>query len=361
MFTEGHQASSRGVGAGFREDALVDDELGLYTIAAVGGDAGGRTAQVLVDAVGGAVEAEQSALLAASTALGGERVLQEVLGAAMAHASRAARDATRANGVLPWTCTALLVVGDRSAIAQVGPIRVDLVRDERLHRLTRDRPLAGGFALDPAIETAPLWVARGDRLVLSSPSCWAAEGADERVTAVLQKRRARAIPGAVLEDVTGADDATVIAVRVGGEPDRPRLHELRRRALGKIDQLPLFSGMPLRQRHRVLQLGALDTWGTEEEILAIGAPLDSLMVVVTGSLSIRAPGEHTRLREGEVAGWSRLLGPAPARATVRARGRATVLTVDAARFRRLARWRPWLGGPVLRRAARMARELRDPL
>lgn len=389
MFTEGTGISQGAAGRDNEDDWLVDDDIGLYVVCdGMGGHrAGARAAQLAIDAVGGSVEAQRSWIAAATN----EAELEQILAEALRFASRCVWDAASEDPYLSGmgcSCTALLVRGDLAASAHVGHTRMYLVRGEALHQLTRDHTMAAevrahrgelpitpmlekavtralGLRPDVRVETSPVFLESGDRLVLCSDGAWVGPDGAPRLERELRARPALAVGHALIEGAGGSaapDDVTVVAVRVLGDPERPQPHELAKRALSHLGGLQVFESLGLRQRSRVMGLAELDTVDAGTELVRAGAQLDEVLLVVDGSLALDGAEGPARVSEGDAVGWSRLVGAAPARATARARGRTTVLRIDAAGFRRLAWRRPWLAVPPI---LRVAQELRagevDPL
>jgi small-conductance mechanosensitive channel/CRP-like cAMP-binding protein len=129
------------------------------------------------------------------------------------------------------------------------------------------------------------------------------------------------------------------------EPDEGTKLRDRERVLAAVD---LFTGLTDEQRREIARSTATRLFGNGEAIVRQGTPGHSMFIVCTGSVVVilepaagPSPGSHEGAREVAVIekdgyfGEMSLLTGEPRSATVRARGDAVVLELDADLFRRL--------------------------
>lgn len=377
-------ASDTGKVRKHNEDSYtVDDDLGLYVVCdGMGGHAAGdiasRTAINVVTRVLGehrdkvkGFDGSQPSLLAVSA----------VLEHALCEASRTVHEAAasdRGKHGMGTTCVALLVLGDKAVMANVGDSRLYLARAGKLHQLSTDHNfmnemlahgmttpeqaanVAHGSMLTRAIGVQPTVrvdlltfdVLPGDTLLLCSdglydyardPSQLADQLAAEKLEQIAPQLVAQALAGG------GHDNATALVVRVLSEDERQhaRKSSVMRHldALKEIDLFREFNHAELVQLYNACTQCEL---APGEHALREGDRGDYLFVIIEGSFEVSRQGQHiATVGPGAHVGEMALLNQRPRSATVTALERARLLRLERGDFRALMAREPCIAAKFL--------------
>lgn len=399
MRIRGYGATDKGQRRDNNEDShLIDDKLSLFVVSdGMGGHSAGEvasrtTVRVIRDAVIEASRELQNAM--------GERALTDVMAEVAKNAVNTAckrvfdlaqeRKSLRGMGC---TLTMMLVERGKVVMAHVGDSRLYLLREGKLHQLSRDHTMSeelvkmGVLAAERAkdhprshiltrsIGTQPSVSADiliidalpGDRYLLCSDGLHNYVEDPDQLAQPMAHEDCEEAARMLVEwanDSGGRDNITAVLVRVEPGPEIDR--ELRRSTniTGKLNALGavwLFDGIKLADISRVLNMCEMVKCQPGDVLLEEGQHSDQLYVVVSGKLEIERGGRKIReLGVGEGAGEPSMLRPRPARASVKALEESKVLKLDGERFRVLSQARPDLGVHLLRRLGeRLASDLDD--
>lgn len=230
METEGSGASRAGEDDFLNEDAyLVDEGLGLYVVCDGAGDrpAGEVASEVAVEALEDFVASAGRFGDPELDEAASRRLAASAIGYALGSVLRARRVDPEFSR-MATTLTMLLVHGRHGVVSHVGDSRAYLIRDARIHQLTRDHELTEDLhnsesddGSDTAAETFSADLEPGDIYLLCT------DGAervveDPELMQIAQSMSPRTLASRIISAAHEKDpdqDATVVVVRVRGEDD----------------------------------------------------------------------------------------------------------------------------------------------
>lgn len=317
----------------------------------------GRKASRMVAAVGAAIEAACAQVHAQASELSG-----------------------RAG--MGTTLTLLLVDHNRAVMGHVGDSRLLLIRDGRVEQISSDHTLAaelyrGGMILREQVDTHPhshvltrslgsqssvmvetlqLELCPGDLVLLCSDGLNPAiEDEDTLLSLIdtqpeLPKLLAHLVARA--KDEGSRDNITGLVVRVGGDPAG-----LAASTAAALRSVPLFSRLTTADLNRVVAVMEARTHAEEDILMARGAQVSELIVVLSGTLRWElSPGHFGDLQRGAGIGQTTLVRPRRCPGELVAVEQTQSLVLTTAGFRRLVRRRERLGVALL---TGLAEELSD--
>jgi serine/threonine protein phosphatase PrpC len=365
------------------EDTFIADaDLGLYAVCdGMGGCAGGEVAaSTAVSSIQRTIRERRAVL--ARVEREPERA-HDLVTLAEEALQRACRDiytmAVNDDGLggMGCTTTLLLAQGAKAAMAHVGDTRLYLIRDDGAHLLSSDHTIAAELArrgdisptdvarhphahvLTRALGTQPLAdvetlefdLTPGDRLLLCSDGLSDYVRSPSWLSEVVQGSELEEVPDELIDYANragGHDNITVVAVGVdapdhGGFEDLPSGIDM-----DVLGSSFLFAELTLAQLSRILRRCETFAFASGDVIARPGDIGDHLMVVMDGTVEVRAAdGRSLRLGTGQHLGEHLVLRPRPIRSTITALSDVTILALDGPALTELSRQRPWLGVALL--------------
>ena len=374
------------------EDAwLVDNELGLFVVCdGMGGHAAGEVAAALaVETLADEIRAHLDALVAARKGRGALERVRALVESAIHRASEKVYDeatSDRSKAGMGCTLTCLVVAGSHAVVGHVGDTRLYMVRDGRVHRLTRDHTVAAELARSGIItaaqarnhpfsstlsrsigahdavqvDTLVIDVLLGDRFLLCSDGLTRYLDEDTRLSKPMEAVDLAQIPRQLLSlanQAGGEDNITAIVTESFAElPERVRLQEQRtshQRRQEALEKVYLFESMPLVRVSRILDACSEEFYEDGEEIVGQGQPNDSMWVVVDGDVSVVRDGTKVgKLTAGTHVGSDTLFRRRLARSSLVADGAVRLVRLTREAFLGLVRTRPQLGVALMGRLGR---------
>ena len=374
------------------EDAFhVDEQLGLFIVSdGMGGHAAGEVAsatavETIVRVVGQSREKIEQVRSGTHDASELGAMLRRAVEEASYEVYRLATTSRGRSG-MGCTATVLLVVGSHGFMAHVGDSRLYLCRGAVLEQLSVDHSLAqelarAGFitqeevhvhphahVLTRSIGTQPVVkvdtltfdVLDGDRLLLCSDGLSGYTEDPAWLCGQMQRDDFDEIPAELVRYANqegGKDNITAVLVRVDADAEEaPQSVQLRQTLEWKfvaLESVFLFAGLPLALRTHVLEGCVTVDAAAGEVLVQEGDDTSALFIVVTGACDLLRSGERiSTVGPGDCVGVTTLLNPRPARATLQAGDRTTLLRLDQDAFWSVVRERPWLGVGLLERLGR---------
>ncbi|MFH0946656.1 MAG: protein phosphatase 2C domain-containing protein [Planctomycetota bacterium] len=380
------------------EDAcLIDRELGLFAVSdGVGGRSAGEVAASLtMEALGRHVRKHRAVVQKVRSEKAAHRQLLELVTTAAQEACRMVhRSASSESGRSGMACTltALLVAGNRAAMAHVGDTRLYLVRDGACEQLSTDHTMAHELVLRGTLTAAE---AQGSRyasvltraigshetveveslildvlpddtfLICSDGLSGSFEGLSE-IAGLLAEQDLASIPSRLIDlanDRGGRDNITALVLRAqASDVEQEQMHRLGRQIRSQVQALReqhLFAGLRYANLLRLLELSRLEEHAPGEIVLSPGQSFGRMLLVMEGRYLLEAEGQDSRaLGPSACIGHAALLSEQSFPATLRAEQSSKLLSLEGSRFQALCSRRPWLGVDLLRNLA--THLLRDP-
>ena len=348
------------------EDSFgVDESLGLFVVCdGMGGHAAGDVAsKTAVNAIVRVLGAQRAAITRCDGGPASLEAMAALLETAVQEASRAIHTlagSERGKHGMGTTCVALLVLGDKAMMANVGDSRLYLARDGKLHQLSTDHDFATeivgrgmmtreqaarsphasaltravGVQPTVAVELLTFDVLAGDTFLLCSDGVhhYAADAA--ALAALLAEADAAAIARRlVLQALEGGghDNATALVVRVESDDVRQLERKtLIEHSLDALREIELFRELSMAELVKIYGLFREQHVGPGATPIREGQGGDQLYVIVTGRFDVHRAGKHVAtLGRGAHFGEMALLNQ-------RARS-ATLTALEPARLLELAR------------------------
>lgn len=371
MQIQAFAASDTGRVREHNEDSFcIDDQLKLYVVCdGMGGHAAGEVAaKTAINAIVRVVYEQRQVLATwdgSPTALGAAAGL---LRAAVEEASRTIYEVARSDRGkhgMGTTCVALLVLGDKAVMANVGDSRLYLARDGRLHQLSTDHnflseTIAQGMSLEQAekmphanmltravgvqptvrVDLLTFDLLPGDTLLLCSDGLYDYAREPDVLAGLLGVPDASSIPRTlVLRALSGGghDNATALVVRAVAVEQREEERKSdvtgQLSALQQIDLFRDFTLAELVKLHAVLTTAYVEAG---EQVLREGEPGEHLFIIVEGRFEVAREGVAiATLGRGAHFGEMALLNQRPRSATVTATEPARLLRLDRGSFQAL--------------------------
>lgn len=358
MYVEGH--SDVGRVRGHNEDFfLVDHKLGLYVVCdGMGGHAAGEvasktTAQTLQSRIDGRIPATiEEAVRALEAATHEANAKVYALGS---------RD--RSKRGMGTTCTAVMLIGGRAALAHVGDSRLYLLRDGELHQLSNDHTFiaealkhgiltpeqarksehgnvvtrAVGPSAQVIVDTLIFDVLPGDTLLLCSDGLTQYFDEGPALREMMQgdaEGLARRLVDAANEQ-GGEDNITALVLRMDPKEesiDAGRATQVQA-DFSALRHIHLLNELSLAELSRVCQQLESMLFHAGDTILEQGDVGRGLYVIAQGEVTIERDGQPiATLPAGAHFGEMALLTSQPRNATVRAATDCRVLQLDRDAF-----------------------------
>ncbi len=349
-------------------------ELGLHVVCdGMGGHAAGEVAsQTAVTSIQRFIAEKKEALTKFD---GSERALAELaqlLNQALIYASKTVFDVAsgdKGKHGMGTTCVALMTVGDKGLMANVGDSRLYLARDGKLYQLSTDHnfmneAVAQGMlsleqaALSPhaqvltrAVGTQPTVCADmlvfdilpGDTFLLCSDGLHEYTRDPEELCSMLRVTNLKDIPSHLVKKALeggGHDNITAVVVRAAPQvSDEERQRERKQSVTKGIDALrdiELFRELTMAEIVKVYNV--LTTLRVEAgaPIIREGERSDHLYVIIEGAVSVTRDGAPlASLGAGSHFGEMALLNQRPRSATVFAREATRLLCLERSSFHAL--------------------------
>lgn len=372
MQIEAFAVSDTGKVRKHNEDSFcLDPALGLYVVCdGMGGHAAGEVAsKTAVNAVVRVVHGQQAMLGNFDGTPAAVDGLCALMHEAIGEASRTVyqvASSDRGKHGMGTTCVALLVVGDKAVMANVGDSRLYLARDGQLHQLSTDHNfmtevIASGMlsaeqaALAPhastltravgvqptvRVDVLALDILPGDTFLLCSDGLYdysrdAHELANDMQQSDVQKV-ARSLVSRALEG--GAhDNATALVVRaVSNEAhQQERKHEVTQN-LEALAEIELFRDFTMAELVAVYNALRPEAFEAQAQPIREGDRGEHLYVIVEGQCEVSRAGKPIAvLGPGAHFGEMALLNQRPRSATVTVLEPARLLRLDRAAFHAL--------------------------
>ncbi|MCL2179068.1 MAG: cyclic nucleotide-binding domain-containing protein [Proteobacteria bacterium] len=365
MFIEAFGKTDVGRRRALNEDfMLMDSELGIYLVAdGMGGAASGEVAssqagtlvrQYLWDARS-VLEAlaknwTPENQVAAVHALEGavQKACFEVYQISVQEAS---------NRGMGTTLVALVIVGNKGIICNVGDSRIYLIRNGQCHRLTEDHTLvaiqlkAGAITREQAatsqyrnvitraigiqpsvqVDTLVLDVLPGDKFLLCSDGLhgYFPEAELLRMFEQVPTKDLAEYFVAAANERGGKDNITALVVSVQGEFSAASEEILEAQSrMEALKKMPLFRHLTYKEQTAVLSIATTRSYAEGEEIICEGQQGNDLYIVVKGRVVVEKGGmEISELFPGGHFGEMGLVDNAPRSATIRAAELTRVMLV----------------------------------
>jgi PPM family protein phosphatase len=388
------------VGAGYsdvgrtrkhNEDSFyLGDGRALYIVAdGMGGHASGEVASAMAIHTASKVIGEAYALL---DRMREDGVESDVVSHLVRGAVEAANNAIfkKSNSDVKFrgmgcTFTMLLVVGAKAVMAHVGDTRLYLLRDRVVSQLTNDHTMANELAMAGVIgaeevsthqyahvlsravgtkagvkvDTLVLDVVPGDRFLICSDGLSEYLEDDAAIARQLEGDDLELIAQELVSyanTVGGSDNITCVVIEIkADDPEIEIVDEMSVDLSHKyiaLESVFLFQDLSLALLTRVLDACRVDDYDAGDVVIRQGDPCAKLMVVVDGTFEVTDGMTKGEMEDRAHAGVTTLLNPRDARATVVARTRGRLLTLERDKFWKLVRARPWLGVGLLERLGR---------
>lgn len=387
-------ASDCGLEREKNEDSfVVDDELALYVVCdGMGGHEFGKLAsETAAKVVQNVLKVKGAGLKTLSE--GGSRDAAAL--SAVREAIERACDAVYQEGKkrsssqgMGTTLTLLWILGDYAVMGHVGDSRLYLLRDGKLHQLSRDHTLiqelvdqgaisraamktspyahvlsrAVGIQESVQVDTIRLEVLPDDLFLLCSDGLADVTADQGSLCRLLETEDALSLPARLIERANiagGHDNITALVVEARETPqeskrDRRRSDEVSLQ-ITSLKQVYIFKELELQQLVRVIDKAVVVNCEIDEYLFREGDTSTNLFVILEGQLKVvkgdrllaqLAPGNHV----GEMA----LLSGLPRSASVVATKHSRLLRLEQNDFLNLVREEPVMGTQLL---IGLAREL----
>jgi PPM family protein phosphatase len=384
MQIEAFALSDTGKVRNHNEDSFaVDQDLGLFVVCdGMGGHAAGEVAsKTAVNAVVRVVYEHRQAIAAFDGSPEQTDQMCALLHHAVGEASRTVYEVAatdRGKHGMGTTLVALLVLGDKALMANVGDSRLYLARDRQLHQLSTDHnfmneviasgmmtPEQAAQAVHAAVLTRAVGVQPtvrvdvlafdvlpGDTFLLCSDGLYDYWQEPTQLAQTLQAEEVSAVARTLVKQVLASeahDNATALVVRaVSAEPYQQDRKSAVTRHLDALREIELFRDFTMAELVNVYNVLTLVHVDAGQAAIREGDHGEHLFVIVEGqcevaregtSIAVLGPGAHF----GEMA----LLNQRPRSATVTALERSRLLVLDRVSFHSLMSREPTVASKFL--------------
>lgn len=346
----------------------LDPEIGLHVVCdGMGGHAAGEVASEMAATALHQFLWERRDQLKAFD--GSEKAVQEVtnlLNQAVLAASKTVFDiaaSDKGKHGMGTTCIALLTLGDKGFMANVGDSRLYLSRDAKLYQLSTDHNFMneaaaqGLMSLEQAAQSPHAHVLTravgaqpsvcadmlafdilaGDTFLLCSDGLYEYTADAEELCASLSNGRLPEISDRLVKQALvggGHDNITTVIVRVFGEEERQRArkHSITQ-GLDALQEIDLFRELSMTELVKVYNVFTAVEVGVDACVIREGEKSEHLYVVVEGSVTVMREGNKiATLGPGTHFGEMAMLNQRPRSATVTACEATKLLRLDRGEF-----------------------------
>ncbi|MCL2011867.1 MAG: cyclic nucleotide-binding domain-containing protein [Cystobacterineae bacterium] len=343
---------------------LADSELGIYLVAdGMGGAAAGEIAsaqavalmrQYLLD--GKAALETMAKNWTPENQAAAVQVLEGAVQKACFEIHQLSVQDTSKRG-MGSTLAALVIVGNKGIISNVGDSRIYLIRNAQCHRLTEDHTLvaiqlkAGAITREQAatsqyrnvitravgiqasvqVDTLVLDVLPGDSFLLCSDGLHG-YFPEAEILRTFEQVPTQELPEhfvATANERGGKDNITALVVSVKGDPTVVNEEVLEAQSrMEALKKIPLFRHLTYKEQTAVLSIATTRSYAEGEEIIREGQPGHDLYIVIKGRVVVEKGGmEISELFSGGHFGEMGLVDNAPRSATIRASEATRVMLV----------------------------------
>jgi len=346
------------------DSMLADSELGIYLVAdGMGGAAAGEIAsaqavalmrQYLLD--GKAALETMAKNWTPENQAAAVQVLEGAVQKACFEIHQLSVQDTSKRG-MGSTLAALVIVGNKGIISNVGDSRIYLIRNAQCHRLTEDHTLvaiqlkAGAITREQAatsqyrnvitravgiqasvqVDTLVLDVLPGDSFLLCSDGLHG-YFPEAEILRTFEQVPTQELPEhfvATANERGGKDNITALVVSVKGDPTVVNEEVLEAQSrMEALKKIPLFRHLTYKEQTAVLSIATTRSYAEGEEIIREGQPGHDLYIVIKGRVVVEKGGmEISELFSGGHFGEMGLVDNAPRSATIRASEATRVMLV----------------------------------
>ncbi len=361
----------------------LDPEIGLHVVCdGMGGHAAGEVASETAATALHRFLVERRAQLEAFD--GSERACQAVsnlLNQAVLFASKTVFDVAasdKGKHGMGTTCIALLTLGDKGFMANVGDSRLYLARDAKLYQLSTDHnfmneAVAQGLmsleqaaqsphanVLTRAVGAQPSVCAdmlvfdilAGDTFLLCSDGLYEYTRDAEQLCGLLGQAALQPASEALIRQALeggGHDNITVVMVRVFGDEERQRArkHSVTQ-GLDALQEIDLFRELSMTELVKVFNVFTAIEVGAGINVISEGEKSEHLYVLVEGAADVWREGNKiATLGPGTHFGEMAMLNQRPRSATVTACMPSKLLRLDRSEFHAMMAHEPSIASKFL--------------